>query len=533
MIKERKRNTWLTTIIAILLSMYSEGQQKDPVTKEDSLRNQILKSEIKSFYRNQNWDAFNKLCNEHLKLTRKIKDTTSHAKTLEYIGAYFEQKHKTDSSYYYYTKSFQTYNSINDSLNAGLILLNLAITQKNFRDYSGSEYKCKKALKYLTNRTKPRWLASVHNTLGVVYGKQNNFDLSLQHHLKSLELREQKGQNPLHAIYSLNNIGDMYIAQKKYDNAISYFNKANRFDSIIDKHPRVQATLQDNLTYAQFKNGGYNNLLASFEKALNLRKKIDDKYGMISSLLHISEYYRDSSDKEKAIEYAQYASKISKNINAFESHIRSLEFLGNLYDEKESKAIFNQYASIRDSLESVDKNQRNSFATIELMVDEKNEIIQEQNKKAKTKKLFINILLALLIITIIIAIYFIINQRQKKRLLNESYKELKDTKKALSDKVFNSQEVEEHLNEFHEFLQKKYELTDVLIEFWILRANRKTKEEMAKILFKSVNSIKDRRKRLIKILKEIKNISNPPRSFLIDVYNEELAQFTQNKNRKA
>ncbi|MDO5969315.1 tetratricopeptide repeat protein [Flavivirga aquimarina] len=499
-------------------------------SNKDSLKNISLQKYIKLYYKKRDWEAFNKVRIEHLKFTYKIKDTLSRAKTLEYVAAYFRKNHIIDSTYYYYTKSFQEYDQLKDSLNAGLMLLNLAIIQKNSRDYSGSEYKCRKALKYLNNRANPRRIASVYSNLGVIYNNLGYFDKSLKHHLKALEIRRQKNQNSIYIIHSLNNIGDIHITEGKYEKAIQYFNQALYFDSLINKYPKVKATLLDNHAYARFKKGEDDNILSSFNDAIDIRKQINDKYGMVNNYVHISEYYIKNNNKQNAIAYALKGMKTARQIQHNQGYLKCLELLGNLYDNEKSKTIFNEYTSIRDSLEIADKKRRDSFSSIELMVDEKNILISKQNRNAKTRRRIINILISLSGILLVIVLYFRITKRRQKTLLNKAYEDLKKTKQVLSNKVLDTtREVKEHLDEFHHTLKEKYNLTDVLLEFWILRANRKTKEEMAELLYISINSVIDRRKRLIKVLKEARNETEITRSFLVNIYNEELADFIKTK----
>lgn len=509
-----KLKKWNTLYILLFISTIAFGQNKKNIdkhiqtndslyaiaksNKNDSISNIALQEYIKIYYRQRKWELFNKYRFEHIELTHKIKDTLARAKTLEYVGAYFRKINKTDSTNYYYTKSFLSYNNIKDSLNAGLMLVNLAIIQKNIRDYSGSEYKCRLALKYLSNKAKPRRIASVHNTLATNFSKIDEYEKAIEHHKTALKLRKKKPKDSIYIIHSLNNIGDVNISYKKYNTAIGYFKEALSYKNLVNKHPKVEATILDNLTYARFKKGEEENILNSFTKALSIGQKSGYKRVIINIHLHLAEYFKKYNNLSNAILNAEKASAIAKEIKSYEDQLRALKLLGNLNDGKTSKRFFNKHDSIRDSLEIADKKKRDSFYKIELLVDEKNILLKEKQKQVIMKNQKINILaIVSFTLLVLVILFFILKTKQKKRLsqnLELVGRELIEKKLQLqSAKNYGFNNDSEYIIALHEVLKTKYDLSEKNIEFWNVFIKDFSQNEQIEILGIKKDSLKKRR----------------------------------------
>lgn len=491
----------------------------------DSLKNIALKKYMKLYYRHREWDSLQKVRLKHLALTYISKDTISRGRNYEYAAAYYKKTHNIDSTFYYYNKSYKVYESINDSLDAGYMLLNMAVLQKNMRDYSGSEYKSLKSEIYLQGRVKPRRLASIYNNIAVIYDNLKKYDASLNYHLKALQLRKEEVKDSIYIIHSLNNIGDFYIGQKKYIQALFYLKKAISYKN-LDIKSKLYAIVLDNYSYTRFKLGELETIEEDLLQSLKIKKDKEDIYGLANTYLHLAEYYKEKGQKSIAILNAEKGVKIAKESKNFQGYLKLMNFLGNIYDGKKSKQTFNTLDYIRDSLEIADKRQRDSFASIELQLDQKNQIIDDKRNTIKARYQAIVVLTALLLL---VMIFYILFYRKSKKQLVKVEKKLSEV--ALD----NIDDVDERFSIFHKELMntyKEYGMTEIMLEYWVLRGQRKTIEQIAERLHKSVNTIKGRRKRLIKVLKKATGKEDIPKSFLLDLYDKELQCFLKKESKK-
>lgn len=509
-----------------LLKPIDSLYQKAINTNNDSLKNKALKQYMKVYYRNEQWDSLQKVRLEHLTLTYLSKDTISRGRNYEYAAAYYKKTQNIDSVFYYYNKSYDLYESIGDSLDAGYVLLNMAILQKNARDYSGAEYKSLKAKMYLKGRVKPRILASVYNNIAVVNGYLKKYDSALKYHLKTLELRKEEVKDSTYIIHSFNNIGDFYISQKKYKQALDYLEQAMSYKNVLKEESKLHAIVLDNYSYARFKLGDIKGVKEGLLRSLNIKKDKGDMYGVANTYLHLAEYFKENKQKNKAILNAEEGKKIAKASKNFQGYIKLMIFLGNIYDGKKSKQTFNTLDYVRDSLELIDKKQRDSFATIELSVLEKQQIIKSKNTIIKSRYYIILMLIGLLSLGVIMYIFYV----------KKNEKEIEIIEGKLSEVALdNMNDVDDRFHIFHEELINKYKkngVTEVMFEYWVLRGQRKTIEQIAERLHKTVNAIKGRRKRLIKVLKKATGKVDVPKSFLVDLYDKELQQFLKKESKK-
>lgn len=499
------------------------------LNKNDSLRNIALKKYIKLYYQQKNWEAFNKTRFEHLNLTNKLNDSLSKVRTLEYTAAYYRKQTEVDSSYFYYRKSLAYYEGLKDTLNIGLMLLNVAIIQKNSRDFSGSEYTSLKAINYLEKKATPRRISSAYNNLGVIYGYLNNYETSLKYHLKALELRKKNKNSPIYIVHSLNNIGDLFISHNKYTIAIEYLEEALKYLKTLEAYPKIKAAVIDNYAYAQFKRGKDNKVLAYFTKAIELRKENNDKYGLVNTYLHLADYY-SKKDIAKAVFYAEKGVVIAKKIKNYQGLLRLYKFLGNTYKEEKSKEVFNKLETLRDSLEIADKAQRESFYKIELMVHEKNSLLIKQEESNKRKTNTIRLLIITFILLVIMGVIFNTRKNKKQKKIIQEI-ENKEKKGFLSQHyILNEADKEK----FNNHLVKKFGLTTRLVEFWEHQVKGVSEAEIAeKIQMITEGAVKKRRTKLYKKIKEFyPKLKSLNKVKSIEIYNQELKMFVDTYIKK-
>jgi tetratricopeptide (TPR) repeat protein len=485
-------------------SLYNLAKQ----TKNDSLLNSTLKSQIKINSRKKNWDLFHKYRKEHLLVTARIGDTTSFARTLEYTGEYYRKTNKIDSAYYYYTQSLELYKATQDSLNIGFGLLNLAIIEKNLRDYSVSIYNLKQSLLYMKGKAKPRRISSSYNSIGNNYINMKMYDSALVYLNKSLEIRKNLN-NSAYFIQSLNNIGSVYKNKGNYKKALEYFNKALDYNEVLVKYPKTKATLIDNRTHSLFLIDKSNKTIKqNLLDALAIRNNVDDSYGKAVSYIHLAEFYKFHLNYSKAKDYLKKALKVTENINHHKSRLNVLELQILLSEGKEKEKVLNYYSHIRDSLDFADKLKLSNLYAIKKKAEDKDIVISSLNQSIKHQWINLKTIVGLLIILLIVFSLFIYKKRKERKLFKRELDKRKLQVHAM--KGHHSQNLsEEYIKGFHHTLKIKYKLSKVNIEFWEIHIKNLSQKEQLELLGIKKDTLNKRRFSLKQKIEKKREIKYP------------------------
>ncbi len=198
--------------------------------------------------------------------------------------------------------------------------------------------------------------ALVYNNIGEIYKKQNKLNTSLEYHQKSLAAKRKiEGVQPLMSYY---NIGEVFLMMGNTDSAQAYFTR------VMDESPN--STNLRPVAYANEGLGkitlqaGLEKMAAQYhQKALSLRKKLNDTRGIISSYFELSRTYLNLRNNGVAAQYLdsafQYLSKLEAtdlDLIFFELKIKINEARGNYV---EALNDYKHYSLLKDSLFNLEK----------------------------------------------------------------------------------------------------------------------------------------------------------------------------------
>jgi len=427
-----------------------------------------------------------------------LMDSSKIADNYWYLASFFYTKNIIDSSYYYYQRANNLYSQIGATGFAASTQINMAIIQKNVKDYIGSEVKLISAVKKLKSLKQDRPLYQAYNILGVVNNELKKYDKAINFHKQALSY-EKNINDPVLRASSFNNIGVVYSNQKEFKKSLEYYKKALSIDSIYFKNPRLFAMLTDNVAYSNLKLRDTTEIKDDFFRALRIRDSINHIAGIITNNLHLGEYYLFSHDTINAIKYFDNAKELSEEFQSYSDLMESLLFLAKIENKKSSK-YYQTYVSLNDSLQDQERLVRNKFARIRFETDEyisKNENLNQQNKYILAGSFGVLLLLILA--------YFIRSQKLKNRELLlvqeqqnanvEIYNLLLDSQNKLEEgKEKEKQRISQDLHD------------DILSKFFGIRLNLELLNKK-----KDPEAIEKREKYLLdlKILeKEIRDISH-------------------------
>lgn len=410
LVKSSKNNSFSNSIRNDYLSI---ANSQISMLDNDSLK---IRSLIKLAYSNLllgNLGSFKNINYDILEKAESINDTLSLARAESYLGYYYQCKFISDSSFYFYSRGLKSFSFLNQDIEAGKILLNMAIIQENAKDYTGGEINCIKAISKFDKTKEYSSLYLIHNTLAVIYSKIGNFILAIENNEKSIEYLESNGGNIFFKAMSLNNIGWIYIEMKDYSKSIEVLNQALETKGLFENRPQTYATLIDNLAYSKFKLGDHKELPALFYKSLQIRDSLQILDGIVESNLHLSEYYLSKKDILQAVDYASKAKNNAKKADYNDGLLESYLLLSKIEPKEKGLAYLNSYIKLSDSLQQKEREIREKFTRIAYETDE----ITKENKVIAKKNWWLTIVLIIggVLSTVI---YLYLKLRSKNRELS-------------------------------------------------------------------------------------------------------------------
>ncbi|MFA5297544.1 MAG: sensor histidine kinase [Lutibacter sp.] len=393
---------------SLLKAYYYNTQNNDSIKNSN-----LLKIAFEAY--NLNDTVFFKKTNlEAFILSKKIGDTFRIADTHWNFGNYYSDREVMDSAYYYYSKAYNNFETIKYQYLAGKMLYNMAVIQKNIKDYTGSEILTFQAISIFKKLNINENLYLCYNLLGTIFNQIQEYDKAIIYHNIAIELSGKVEEKGTKRELSLNNLGMVYQNLDSNKMAIVYFNKALKNDRLKKLDINHYARLIDNLAYSKFLTGDTINVLQDFNTSLHIRDSLNYVSGIITSKLHLAEYYAKYLDTSKSISNAKEANLLAKNVNGNRDVLASLLLLSEL-DPKNASNYFKSYVTLSDSLQIKERKIRDKFTRIRFETDE----YITENKKISEQKLLISIG-SVIVLFILLLLYFIrVQQTKNKELIFE------------------------------------------------------------------------------------------------------------------
>lgn len=300
-------------------------------------------------------------------------DSQALDKAYEYLDA-----GQLDSSFLYFDKARYVFLEQNDSVGVAECLVNMAITQQNEDDDFGAHETSLEALRYLNeNDVKHHDLLSAnYNNLGVSTLKLADYTRSLAF----FNLAFKFTTDSLYTVQYHNNLALVYQKREQYDEAIAVYEE---FHTHVKGNSLESARILSNLAKTKWLKDQNYPASRDFLKALAIREKEGDLWGMNASYAHLTDYYK-TSNPNLAFSYASKMYEVAKKIESERNQIYALAALIELGTGSESKAYFKNYTALSDSLQQKRTKAKNQFAMIRYEVEQnKAQNLQLQNENAE------------------------------------------------------------------------------------------------------------------------------------------------------
>jgi signal transduction histidine kinase len=362
-------------------------------------------------------ERFLKLSHKNLKLSDKIQDTLSMAAIGKDIGDYYYERNFTDSAFYYYNKSEKFYEAKGDKFNTAVLLLDIAVIQREEKDFTGSEISSFEGLSLLekledtdeVNRKKTYH----YNNLAIIFDQLEQFDLSVKYYKKAINLYITLNDNNEIVLYIFkNNLGAAYRSSKQYDLALTMYESLLSEKDLIKEDIEFYALILDNYAHTLYLSNQHEQLPKLYLDALKAIDTIEPSvYPSIGINRHLAEYYHNYKMKDSAKYYAYKAKEISEQYNK-EDVLKSLLFLSRIEEDSIAVKFYDAYIQLNDSIQKNERKVRNKFERVRFETKQ----IEEENAQITREKMWLMLLSGILLITALL-IYIIVTQRNKNKEL--------------------------------------------------------------------------------------------------------------------
>lgn len=353
--------------------------------KDDSLNKVNLFKVANRYYNMSDWKSYLKTTKLILERAQSSKDSVHMAKAYTYLGDYYMSQSISDSAFMNYFKAEKTYLKINDELNLAKTFLNKANLQYNEGDFFESEIAVFKALSILKKeKDVNELLYESYNLLGILYNEREEYTKALEFQNKALNiLNDKKIASQLqYTAASLNNLGFIYMHMGSYKRAKSYFERGLQEKNLFIDRSSLYAILLDNLGYAKFKLNESDQLPDLFYESLRIRDSLDLTSGVVSSKIHLSEYYAFKKDTFKAAQFSKQALTLSRTTTKFVNTLEALKQTA-VVDPKNASKYSKEYIKLNEKMLKAERKMGEKFSRIEYETNEikdQNSNLQEKNK---------------------------------------------------------------------------------------------------------------------------------------------------------
>ncbi|WP_027138379.1 tetratricopeptide repeat-containing sensor histidine kinase [Gaetbulibacter saemankumensis] len=372
---------------------------------------------LAAIYNNQeDYNLFLFYSHEAYKLAKRLKDTTSLALVNKNLGYYYYDK-IPDSAYYYNDKAEKLYRHLNDNLNRAIVLLDIALLQKQEKDLTGSELTSVEALSLLdkldpNNDTVKAYQIYLYNNLGQVFKILEQHDEEIIYFERALDGQLALNADNMGMVNNLqNNLAVAYKDAGKYNLAIKLLEEILADKNLLKTRPDFYAVVLDNYAHALQLADNTEQLPNLYHRSLKICDSIDNDVYTIITKQHLAKYYQKYGNMDSAKYYAYQAKTISEKYSK-DDLLRSLLLLSELESDSVAVKYYDAYIKLSDSLLKNERATRNKYARIHYETEQ----IERENRQIAKERLWLLIISVVLIIASIL-LYLVITQRNKNKEL--------------------------------------------------------------------------------------------------------------------
>lgn len=220
------------------------------------------------------------------------------------LGHYYSTLGQMDKGAEYYSEALKLSLLYNDDIYLATILKNLAIYEEHKGNFRKAIVLMDSSATYQLSYGDFLRYGSAMNVIGFNYKELGNYPKAMEYFNKALQTMDTLEVKTYHKADTHRNIGYLHVERNNYEKALSAFTQANEVYKSIDDYLYLATTLQDigDVYHAQKK---YDLAAENFNAGLQIAKEHNFPTVINASYSHLGNLYKEQGVLSKAIPYLQ------------------------------------------------------------------------------------------------------------------------------------------------------------------------------------------------------------------------------------
>ena len=366
--KEDKIEKWINNSQK---SEYSLEEKKEFLKKAYQLV--LLKKEKSNklstisyrFYKLGDTLNFFKINDYAIKIGKEKKDFFLIGDAYWNYATFYKNKNQIALSYTSFDKAYKAFEEGGFFNEKGIMLKGMAYIKGEHRDYIGSEILLIEAIKCFRKNNNIIKLYHAYNNLALLQKDIKEYSKAHEYQQKALEYFNLLTNKRKNYIGSYNNVANLYVAQKQYKKALDNYNK----DLTLVSKPADSARVINNRAYCRLLLKDTLGVHTSLFKAYAMRNELGNKTDILSSKLTLTKYFKHINKRTRALKFGQEAKVLARELKNGGEYLKALNLLGGI-DTINKSFYLQEYIRFNDSLVSAERRVQNKFTRIAFETDE-------------------------------------------------------------------------------------------------------------------------------------------------------------------